>query len=66
MHIQTSHDVLGTGLMYLEIASCDSFGSIIGQWVRLAHDGTLFSISDSQNMLISSDGTVNSSLPVRP
>ena len=63
VHIQTSHDVLGTGLMYLEIASCDSFGSIIGQWVRLAHDGTLFSITDSQNMLISSDGTVNSSIP---
>jgi len=63
VHIQTSHDVLGTGLMYLEIASCDSFGSIIGQWVRLAHDGTLFSITDSQNMLISSDGTVNSSVP---
>ena len=49
--------------MYLEIASCDSFGSIIGQWVRLAHDGTSFSVSDSQNMLISSDGTVNSSSP---
>ena len=42
--------------MYLEIASCDTFGSIIGQWTRLAHDG-IISVS-SQNMLISSDGAV--------
>ena len=63
VNVQTSHDILGTGLMYLEIASCDAFGSITGQWVRLAHDGTSFSVTDSQNMLISNDGRVNSSIP---
>ena len=63
VHIQTSHDVLNTGLMYLEIASCDTFGAVIGEWVRLSHDGTAFSVSDTQNMLIDSYGTINSSMP---
>ena len=62
VHVQTSHDILGAGLMYLDIASCDVFGSIIGEWVRLSHDGTSFSVSDSQNMLIDSNGVVNSSI----
>ena len=63
VHIQTSHDILSSGMMYLDLASCDTFGSIIGQWTRLSHDGTSFIVSDSQSILMSSDGVVNISVP---
>ena len=63
VHVQTSHDILSSGLMYLDLASCDVFGSIIGQWTRLSHDGTSFIVSDSQSILMSSDGVVNISVP---
>ena len=63
VHIQTSHDILSSGIMYLDLASCDVFGSIIGQWTRLSHDGTSFIVSDSQSILMSSDGVVNISVP---
>ena len=58
--IQTSHDSLQAGEMYLEVASCDSFGAILGSWSRLSHDGISFSENDGQNLFFDSNGVINS------
>ena len=62
VHIQTTHDIADSGSMYLELASCDSFGAINGPWSRMSHDGSTFTESDTQGLFIQSDGTINSTL----
>ena len=63
VRIQTSHDIIVAGEMYFGLATCDSFGVVNGEWTLLSHDGTSFTESDNQNMLIGSNGVVNSSIP---
>ena len=59
--IQTSHDIISDGEMYISMASCDSTGSVIGPWSKLSHDGITFSESDTQGLFLQSNGNINSS-----
>ena len=58
--LQTSHDKISLGEMYVEIASCDEFGAIDGSWSRVSHDGATSTTTDMQGLFINSFGTINS------
>ena len=60
INIQTSHYLSQQGEMYLELASCDSTGVILGPWSQISWDGTSFVESDTQGLLFTSSGTINS------
>jgi hypothetical protein len=59
--IQTSHDIIAAGEMYVSLASCDSAGAVNGPWSKLSHDGTGFTETDTQGLFIQSTGNINSS-----
>ena len=59
-HIQTTHDLISSGDMYLEVASCDSNSVIDSIWSRISHDGTSSTEYDTQGMFVNSNGVINS------
>ena len=60
--LQTSHHLSEQGEMFVDMASCDSFGAISGPWSRIYWDGTTFGESDTQGLFITSGGSINASL----
>ena len=61
VNMQTSHDIIAAGEMYVSLASCDSTGAVNGPWSKLSHDGTGFNETDTQGLFIQSTGNINSS-----
>jgi len=59
--LQTNHEVLGSGQMYVGFAPCNSLGSIIGDWSTVYFDGISNYLDDNQGMLLNAYGTLNSS-----
>ena len=57
--IQTTHDMISEGEMYLEIAKCDSFGAIQSDWSKLSYDGTTMLEQDNANLLLSNSVALN-------
>ena len=57
--IQTTHDMISEGEMYLELAKCDSFGAIQSDWSKLSYDGTTMLEEDSANLLFSNSVELN-------
>jgi len=60
--IQTSHNLVGPGQMYLEMASCDVTGVIDGPWSKLSWD-SLLTESDTQGLFLDSSATINFTKP---
>jgi hypothetical protein len=61
VNIQTSHDIITAGEMYVSLAACDSVGAVSGPSSKLSHDGTEFTETDTQGLFIQSTGNINSS-----